>query len=317
MDSAHMKENKEKRSSEENAAERAEEEIAAEKAEISKKFVGAHMSMEGGLDKVFGRMKMVGGKAVALFLKNQRTFKTKDLTREEIDSFAKESQGYIQHVLPHASYLMNLAQSDEAKWKRSTGIFVEEMRRCEVLGIPCLNFHPGSNVGDVPIEDACRFVSEAINIAHSRTKEVVAVIENMAGQGKVIGKTFKEIKMIINGVKDKTRVGVCLDTCHLFGAGYDIRTKESFGRVMEEFEKEVGTEYLKGVHMNDSKMPLGSRKDRHESIGKGLIGIEAFSYIMNSAYFNEIPLILETPDPSKYSEEIKLLYSLISDEECK
>lgn len=275
----------------------------------SDKYVGAHLSIQGGIHLIFAKIKELRARAAALFLKPQRTFTTKPYLPEAIERFKMENTH--EKLLPHGSYLINLAQPDKEKSVRSYNLFLDELVRCEQLGISMCNIHPGSNVGKLPISDACELISENINKAHKETKTVIVVIENMAGQGNTVGSNFKEIKMIIDGVENKSRVGVCLDTCHLFGAGYNIKTKEGFKKVMDEFDQVIGLEYLKGVHLNDSKEPLGSKRDRHESIGKGLIGLEAFSYIMNSPLFNNIPMILETPDPTKYKEEIELLYSLI------
>ncbi|KAI5185099.1 deoxyribonuclease IV [Nematocida homosporus] len=297
---------------------RKENQANSEAAEVDRecsdggcKYVGAHLSIQNGIDLVVNEVERIGGKAAAMFLKNQRTFKSTPYTPATIKAFRESSSDIKEYYLPHASYLINLAQPDPEKGERAYQMFVDDMKRCEQLGIPNLNFHPGSNVGGLPVAEACQLISSRINRALQETTGVCAVIENMAGQGKVLGVTFQEIAMMIEGVTDKSRVGVCLDTCHLFGAGYDIRTSTSFAKIMKEFDTVVGLSYLKGVHLNDSKQPLGSRRDRHESLGKGLIGLEAFSFIMNSSMFSDIPLILETPDPSIYAKEIALLYDLI------
>lgn len=284
-------------------------EPTAETIKESDKYIGAHLSIQGGIELIFSRIKKIGAHAAGLFLKPQRTFKTKPYAEETIYAFRRENTN--EKLLPHGSYLINLAQPDKEKADKSYALFLDELVRCEQLGISLCNIHPGSNVGKLRLEAACQMVSENINKAHKETKSVTVVIENMAGQGNTLGSKFKELKMIIDGVEDKTRIGVCLDTCHLFGAGYNITTKANFKKVMQEFDEVVGIEYLKGMHLNDSKEPLGSKRDRHASIGKGLIGLEAFSYIMNTPLFNGIPMILETPDPERYQEEIKLLYSLI------
>ncbi|KAI5190079.1 hypothetical protein NEMIN01_0864 [Nematocida minor] len=275
----------------------------------SDKHIGAHLSIQGGINLIFGRIKSIGAQAAGLFLKPQRTFTTKPYTSETIHAFKMANTH--EKLLPHGSYLINLAQPDKEKSDRSYNLFLDELTRCEQLDIPMCNIHPGSNVGKLPVQVACQMIADNINKAHKVTNTVIVVIENMAGQGNTLGSKFAELKMIIDGVEDKSRIGVCLDTCHLFGTGYNISTKASFKKVMDDFEKTVGIEYLKGMHLNDSKEPLGSRRDRHASIGKDLIGLEAFSYIMNSSIFNGIPMILETPDPERYKEEIELLYSLI------
>lgn len=278
----------------------------------TQKYVGAHLSISGGIDKVFARCKELGGKSVGMFLKNQKTYGAKSLTDQAITAFAEEKKkaGPGIHIMPHASYLINLAQADEQKAKASSALFLDELTRCEQLGIGLCNFHPGSNTSNLPTEKACALVSHRINEGIKRTNHVVVVIENMAGQGRCIGRNFGELKMILDGVEDKSRVGICLDTCHLFASGYDIRTKNSFKNVMQEFDAVVGMQYLKGMHLNDSASQLGSRVDRHASIGKGMIGEEAFSFIMNSEMFKNIPMILETPDKDAFRDEIELLYGL-------
>lgn len=286
-------------------------EITESEKDSSKKYVGAHLSMQGGVHTVFGRMAAINARAVAMFLKNQKTFSAKPLTESDIAEFAKHAAGKHHCIMPHASYLINLAQPDPAKGAKAYHLFLDELKRCAALGIPRCNFHPGSNVAKLPVAEACGLIAERINRAHRETEQVTVVLENMAGQGNVLGSTFEELRLMIDGVDDKSRVGVCLDTAHLFGAGYDIRTAESFSRVVQQFDELVGLKYLKGMHLNDSKAPLGSKKDRHESIGQGLIGLEAFSFIMNSPCFSGIPLILETPDPAKYQQEIELLYQMI------
>jgi deoxyribonuclease IV len=291
--------------------------VGKKKVEIEKgtgaanKFVGAHLSIVGGLESIYARNKEVKGRAIGLFLMNQRTFSPKIAGAEEAKRFIEATpRGMRKYLLPHASYLINLANPDKAKGAMSTKRLLDEVRACEILDIPGCNLHPGSNVGKLPIEEACSLVSTRINKVLGKTRGVAVILENMAGQGSVLGARFEELKMIIDGVEDKKRVGVCLDTCHLFGAGYDIRTEQGFECVMRKFEKTVGMGYLRGVHLNDSKEPLGSKRDRHESIGKGHIGLEAFRYLMNNRRFDGIPMILETPDPSKYPEEVALLYSL-------
>lgn len=281
--------------------------------EETAKFVGAHLSIADGLDKIYGKTKAIGGRAVALFLKNQRTLRSKPLDEKVAARFVENMAEIRPYILPHASYLINLANPDGAKGAMSMENLLEELRRCEALKISGCNLHPGSNVGKLPVRKACELIAARINAVLSKTRTAAIIIENMAGQGNVIGSAFSELRMILDGVEDKSRVGVCLDTCHLFGAGYDIRTAESFEKVMVQFDAEVGMKYLRGMHLNDSKMPFGSRKDRHESIGAGLIGMEAFRYIMNSPRFDNIPMVLETPNPSNYAREIRLLYSLIKD----
>ena len=281
-----------------------------------KKFVGAHVSSAGGVFNAPLNAEKIGAKAFALFTKNQRQWKARPLKEEDVEKF-KENLKKVgispDHVLPHDSYLINLGSPDKEKRRKSIEAFIDEVERCYQLGLKYLNFHPGSSLGKVSEDECLKIVSESINEALSRTKEVILVIENTAGQGSNVGYRFEHIARIIELVEDKSRIGVCLDTCHMFAAGYDIRTPEVYERTMKEFDDVVGFKYLKGMHLNDAKSTLGSRVDRHHSIGKGNIGLEAFRLIMNDDRLNDIPLILETIDPSIWKEEIELLYSLVED----
>ncbi len=280
------------------------------------KFVGAHVSTSGGVFKAPLNAKSINAKAFALFTKNQRQWKAKPLKDEDILKF-KENLKKVkikpEHVLPHDSYLINLGNPYPEKRRKSIEAFIEEIERCHQLGLKYLNFHPGSHLGKLTEDDCLKVIADSINEAVSRTKDVVLVIENTAGQGSNVGYRFEHLARIIELVEDKSRIGVCLDTCHMFAAGYDIRTKKAYEKTMEEFGSIVGFEYLKGMHLNDAKSTLGSRVDRHHSIGKGNIGIDAFRFTMNDDRLNDIPLILETIDPSIWKEEIELLYSLVEE----
>jgi len=277
------------------------------------KRVGAHVSAGGGVENAPLNAKAIGAKAFALFTKNQRQWKAKPLTNDNIEKFRQncEDAGYLpEHVLPHDSYLINLGHPEKEGLEKSRDAFLDEMQRCEQLGLKLLNFHPGSHLKKIE-EDAClKRIAESINIALDKTKGVSAIIENTAGQGTNMGFMFEHLATIIDNVDDKKRVGVCLDTCHTFTAGYDLRTKKAFKATMDEFEKIVGFKYLSAMHLNDSKPDLGARVDRHQSIGKGKLGVDPFRFIMNDKRFDEIPMVLETIDDTIWAEEIKLLYSL-------
>ena len=277
------------------------------------KRVGAHVSAGGGVENAPLNAKKIGAKAFALFTKNQRQWKAKPLTNDNIEKFRQncEDAGYLpEHVLPHDSYLINLGHPEKEGLEKSRDAFLDEMQRCEQLGLKLLNFHPGSHLKKIE-EDAClKRIAESINIALDKTKGVSAIIENTAGQGTNMGFMFEHLATIIDNVDDKKRVGVCLDTCHTFTAGYDLRTKKAFKATMDEFEKLVGFKYLSAMHLNDSKPDLGARVDRHQSIGKGKLGVDPFRFIMNDKRFDEIPMVLETIDDTIWAEEIKLLYSL-------
>ena len=277
------------------------------------KRVGAHVSASGGVENAPLNAALIGAKAFALFMKNQRQWKAKPYTSDNIEKFKQncEEAGYLpEHILPHDGYLINLGHPEKEGLEKSRDAFLDEMQRCEQLGLVMLNFHPGSHLKKIP-EDAClKRIAESINIALDKTRGVTAVIENTAGQGTNMGFRFEQLASIINDVDDKKRVGVCLDTCHTFTAGYDLRTKKTFKATMDEFDKVVGFKYLNAMHLNDSKPDLGARVDRHQSIGKGKLGVEPFRFIMNDSRFDEIPMVLETIDSTIWAEEIKLLYSL-------
>jgi len=277
------------------------------------KRVGAHVSAGGGVENAPLNAKAIGAKAFALFTKNQRQWKAKPLTSDNIEKFRQncEEAGYLpEHVLPHDSYLINLGHPEKEGLEKSRDAFLDEMQRCEQLGLTMLNFHPGSHLKKIEVDACLKRIAESINIALDKTKGVSAIIENTAGQGTNMGFMFEHLATIIDNVDDKKRVGVCLDTCHTFTAGYDLRTKKAFKATMDEFEKIVGFKYLSAMHLNDSKPDLGARVDRHQSIGKGKLGVDPFRFIMNDKRFDEIPMVLETIDDTIWAEEIELLYSL-------
>lgn len=282
------------------------------------KYVGAHVSAAGGVSNAPLNAKKIDARAFALFTKNQRQWNSKPLTEEEIINFknhCKQENYSPDHILPHDSYLINLGAPEKEALKKSRTAFLDEFQRCEQLGLKLLNFHPGSHKKMISEEDCLMLVSESINIVLDQTKDVIAVIENTAGQGGNVGYNFEHLEIIIKEVDDKNRVGVCLDTCHTFAGGYDLRTKETYDKTMKEFDEIVGFNYLKGMHINDSKVELGSRKDRHHSLGQGLIGWDCFKFIMQDPRMDNIPLILETIDEKIWQEEIAKLYSFVDRKE--
>jgi len=277
--------------------------------------VGAHVSAAGGVDQAPLNAAAIGGKAFALFTRNQRQWEGRPLTAGEVAAFRANcaAAGYGPgQVLAHDSYLINLGHPDPAALTKSREAFAAEMRRCEALGIRLLNFHPGSHLGRMTEEACIARIAESIDIALDRMKGVTAVIENTAGQGTNLGHRFDQLAAILSRVRNRGRAGVCLDTAHAFAAGYDLRTPEVFAKTMAEFGRTVGFASLKAVHMNDSKADLGSRVDRHAPIGKGKIGLEAFRLVMNENRFDGIPMILETPEKALWAEEIALLDSLVT-----
>ena len=276
------------------------------------KFVGAHVSAAGGVDQAVLRAHEIKATAFALFTKNQRQWKAAPLSTESIDKFKKncEIYGYgPAQILPHDSYLINLGHPEEEALEKSRAAFLDEMQRCEQLGIELLNFHPGSHLKIIDVDKCLQRIAESINITLDKTQNVTAVIENTAGQGTNLGYRFEHLAAIIDGVEDKSRVGVCIDTCHTFAAGYDLRTVEDCEKTFAEFDNIVGFQYLKAMHLNDAKSELASRVDRHHSLGQGNIGKVPFTYIMQDIRFDGIPLILETINPDIWPEEIAWLKS--------
>lgn len=279
---------------------------------MSNKFVGAHVSASGGVFNAVANAVAIEAKAFALFTKNQRQWNGKELDGETIDKFKKalEKSGILaKHILPHDSYLINLGHPEDEQREKSMEAFLDEVQRCELLGLERLNFHPGSHLKKISEDECLAKISEAMNVTLEKTKGVSLVIENTAGQGSNLGFKFEHLAQIIDKVDDKSRVGICIDTCHMFSAGYDIRTRETYDKSWSEFDKIIGFKYLMGMHINDSKAKFGSHVDRHHSLGKGEIGLDAFRFIMNDERMNDIPLILETIDDSIWKDEIALLYS--------
>ena len=280
------------------------------------KYIGAHVSAQGGVENAPLNAGKLGAKAFALFTKNQRQWHAKPLSEKSIAAFKKNLRKVdisSQHVLPHDSYLINLGHPEQEKLEKSRYAFLDEMQRCEQLGLTLLNFHPGSTLKQISESDSIAHVAESINLALQQTSGVTAVIETTAGQGTNLGYRFEQLAAIIEQVDDKKRVGVCIDTCHIFTAGYDLRTTDACEQTFAEFEDVVGFHYLRGMHLNDSKPDLGARVDRHESLGIGKIGWEVFRYIMNDPRFDEIPMVLETIDSSIWDVEIQQLYALIEE----
>ncbi|NTU58121.1 MAG: deoxyribonuclease IV [Chlorobiaceae bacterium] len=275
------------------------------------KRIGAHVSIAGGVENAPLNAREIGATAFAMFTRNQRQWHSPELSQGSIEAFRHNCReaGFLPgHILPHDSYLINLGHPESDKLDKSRQAFITEMKRTEALGLAMLNFHPGSHLNLVDEEESLKLIAESVNLSLEATGGVTAVIENTAGQGSNLGWKFEHLAMIIEQVEDKTRVGVCLDTCHLFASGYDLRTPESFDAMLAEFDRTVGLSYLRGMHLNDAKQQLGSRVDRHACIGKGMIGIDAFAHIMRHPALDELPLILETPDSEGWPEEIRMLY---------
>ncbi len=278
------------------------------------KYFGAHVSAAGGVENAPVNSHDIKGRAFALFTKNQRQWVAAPLTQKSIEAFKANCAkfGYEPFmILPHDSYLINLGHPESDALEKSREAFLDEMRRCEQLGLDRLNFHPGSSLGKISDEACLDIVADSINIALGKTSGVTAVIENTAGQGSNVGHRFEHLARIISKVEDKSRVGVCLDTCHSLAAGYDLRTKEACDATFAEFDRVVGFKYLRGMHLNDATKTLGSHVDRHTSLGKGVLGLECFRYIANDPRFDDMPLILETPDEELWPKEIEILYGFI------
>jgi deoxyribonuclease-4 len=276
------------------------------------KYVGAHVSASGGVENAVKNASEIGADGFALFTKNQRQWKAKPLSEESVKNFKKliNEYGYnTDGILPHDSYLINLGHPEPEKREKSYDAFIDEIKRVEQLGLKYLNFHPGSHLKKITETECLDFISNNINKAISQTEYAVLVLETTAGQGSNLGYKFEHLAYIIDKTVDKSRIGVCIDTAHIFAAGYDIRTKEAYEKTMKEFDEIIGFEFLKGMHINDSKAKFASRVDRHHSLGKGEIGIDAFKFIMQDERIDNIPLILETVEPAIWAEEIKLLKS--------
>lgn len=278
------------------------------KRELGSKFIGAHVSAAGGVDQAPLRASEIGANAFALFTKNQRQWAAKPLEPKIIQAFKANCKrlGFdAGQILPHDSYLINLGAPEDDKLEKSRAAFIDEMKRCHLLGLTLLNFHPGSHLKKISEQDCLSRIAESINLAHKAVPEVIAVIENTAGQGTNLGWRFEHLAQIIDQVEDKSRVGVCIDTCHTFAAGYDLRDFDACDATFAEFDRIVGMHYLRAMHINDSKVALGGKVDRHHSLGKGEIGWDCFEYISKDPRFDDIPLILETIEPDLWPQEIQ------------
>ncbi|MGX2955488.1 deoxyribonuclease IV [Ursidibacter arcticus] len=277
------------------------------------KYIGAHVSASGGVENAVLRSVEIGANAFALFTKNQRQWKAPPLKQETIEKFKRFCQVHqfsADQILPHDSYLINLGNPETENLAKSREAFIDEMQRCDQLGLKLLNFHPGSHLNKISEKECLARIAESLNIAIDTVPNVVAVLENTAGQGSNLGWRFEHLAEIIEQVEDKSRVGVCLDTCHLFSAGYDISSLASCEQVFSEFSDIVGFDYLRGMHINGSKTPLASRVDRHDTLREGTIGTDVFQFIMQDSRFDRIPLILETIKPEIWADEINFLRSL-------
>lgn len=278
----------------------------------NKKYIGAHVSASGGVENAPVNAAAIGATAFALFTKNQKQWFAKPLTDENIENFKANcnKHGYKpEQILPHDSYLINLGHPEEDGLRKSRRAFLDEMQRCEQLGITMLNFHPGSHLKKISEDDCLKRIAESVNMVLDKTKGVTAVIENTAGQGSNMGYRFEHLARIIELTDDKSRVGVCLDTCHSWAAGYDFGSEEGYEKLWKEFDDIVGLSYLKGMHLNDAKKELGSRIDRHAPLGEGFIGKEGFIRLMKDPRLDGIPMILETPEPDIWDKEIAWLQS--------
>lgn len=278
------------------------------------KYIGAHVSASGGVENAPARAHEIGATAFALFTKNQRQWHSAPLSATSVAAFRAgcERLGYgAGQILPHDSYLINLGHPSSPELERSRAAFLDEMQRCQTLGIDRLNFHPGAHLGGISLEECLDRIAESINLALEQTSGVVAVIENTAGQGSGVGFRFEHLARIISGVNDRSRVGVCLDTCHTYVSGYDLRTTAACDATFGEFDSVVGFRWLCGMHLNDTLKHHGSRVDRHASLGDGELGWDCFRYIMQDGCFDGMPLILETPDESRWPAEIAALKELV------
>lgn len=273
-------------------------------------FLGAHVSASGGVENAPINAAAIGANAFALFTKNQRQWVAKPLSGESIEAFKQNCAAHgfePEFILPHDSYLINLGHPDKVGLEKSRAAFLDEMQRCEQLGLVMLNFHPGSHLNEISEDECLDKIAESINIALDKTTGVMAVIENTAGQGSNVGYRFEHLAHIISKVEDKSRVGVCIDTCHAYTSGYDLVDDAGYVATWKAFDEIVGASYLKAIHLNDSKKPLGSKVDRHDSLGLGLMGEPFFSRFIQDSRFDNMPIVLETPDEDKWAGEIAWL----------
>ncbi|HEX2835930.1 MAG TPA: deoxyribonuclease IV [Thermoanaerobaculia bacterium] len=278
--------------------------------------IGAHISTKGGLHTVFERAAAIDASAVALFAKNSNQWKGKVMTDDDCATFS--SLRNVQPLLTHASYLINLATTNAEFHRKSLEAMADELDRAERLGIHAVVLHPGAHLG-AGVDQAIDQIARSFDRIHRKLKShrVVTLLETAAGQGSCVGCTFEELGRMLKLVDDPSRLGICIDTCHVFAAGYDLRTREGYERAIAEVEEHVGIENVGAFHLNDSKKPLGSRVDRHEHIGKGELGLEPFRFLLNDARFTRIPKVLETPKPVEHEsdrENLRVLRSLIDDD---
>lgn len=277
------------------------------------KYIGAHVSTSGGVANAPLNAAEIGARSFALFTRNPSRWRSPSIKDKDADAFKENCirLGYdASLILPHDSYLINLGAPDAEKLRLSREAFMDELRRCRQLGLTMLNFHPGSHLKECSVEECLQRISESINLALEGCEGVKAVIETTAGQGSNLGYTFEQVGEIIHGVEDKSRVGVCVDTCHTFAAGYDMSSGEGYDRTWDDFGRTIGFEYLSALHLNDSKKGVGSKVDRHASIGRGTLGVKFFEMLMHDGRMDNIPIILETPAPEIWKDEIDWLYGL-------
>lgn len=280
------------------------------------KYIGAHVSSAGGVENAITAATEIGATAFALFTRNQKAWVSRPLDASHIAAFKTQlaaSGIAARHVLPHDSYLINLGSPDVTEGgglAKSRAAFTDELQRAEQLGLSMVNFHPGSHLNRLTEEECLARIAESINLSLAATTTVKAVIENTAGQGSNLGYTWEQLRYIIDRVDDKSRVGVCVDTCHALAAGYDFATPDGYTAAWDDFARLIGWPYLAAIHLNDSKKGCGSRVDRHESLGKGCLGEAFFARFMHDSHFDDMPIILETPDPALWAEEIRWLHSL-------
>lgn len=281
------------------------------------KYIGAHVSVAGGVSNAPLEAHRIGAKAFALFTGSSSRWVSKAISDDEAARFKENCALYgftPDIILPHDNFLINLGSPDPEKLEKSRKSFLDEMKRCMALGLTMLNFHPGSHLNAMTEDECLDRIGESVNIILDKTEGVTAVLENVAGQGSNIGHSFEQLAHIIDRIEDKTRIGVCIDTCHAYSAGFDLADPEGYEKTWEDFDRVIGMGYLRGMHLNDDKKPLGSRIDRHESIGLGTLGNDFFTRLVNDPRLDGIPMILETPDDSIWAQEIAWLYSQIKTE---
>jgi len=285
-----------------------------ESMDKKKSLIGAHISISGGFDKIFARGESIGCNAIQIFTKSNRQWNAKQIEQNEVELYNKaKKESSIKSIIAHAGYLINIGSSNKATAEKSVQSLTEELNRCYLLDIKYLVLHPGSKQ-ESSEKECLDLIAQRINSIFEVTKQTSILLENMAGQGNSVAYKFEQLQYIISKIEDKKRIGICFDTCHAFAAGYNFSTQEGYNKVFEEFDKIIGIDLLKAMHINESKKAAGSKVDRHANLTKGEIGMTAFELIFKDERFKNIPKILETPvdvSPEGFIPDMQIIQKLL------